>query len=156
GLTRRHAPVQGSATRETGGRKAPSTGANSPCPGKSRYHLALPAYLPSGAFRDACQCLRRRPCRLFDYRFVFLMLPGQQQQLISLIQAAVASIVPEAQPNILLERPKLAANGDIATNVAMQLAKPARRNPRELAQQIVDALLRVPGVAALVSSADIA
>lgn len=84
------------------------------------------------------------------------MLPGQQQQLISLIQAAVATIVPEAQPNILLERPKIAAHGDIATNVAMQLAKPARRNPRELAQQIVDALLQAPDVAALVSSAEIA
>jgi arginyl-tRNA synthetase len=84
------------------------------------------------------------------------MLPGQQQQLISLIQATVATIVPEATPNVLLERPKVVAHGDIATNVAMQLAKPARRNPRELAQQIVDALLQAPETAALIASAEVA
>jgi arginyl-tRNA synthetase len=68
------------------------------------------------------------------------MLPGQQQQLIELIRATVAKIIPGATPTILLERPKVAAHGDMATNVAMQLAKSAHRNPRELAQQIADAL----------------
>ncbi|MBB5216495.1 arginine--tRNA ligase [Parapusillimonas granuli] len=84
------------------------------------------------------------------------MLPGQQQQLISLLQAAVGAIVPEASPAILLERPKVAAHGDIATNVAMQLAKPAKRNPRELAQQIVDALTADPAAGELIASAEIA
>ncbi|MGB6105796.1 MAG: arginine--tRNA ligase [Pusillimonas sp.] len=84
------------------------------------------------------------------------MLPGQQQQLISLIQAVVGNILPEATATVLLERPKVAAHGDIACNIAMQLAKPARRNPRELAQQIVDALLQEPATLALVSSAEIA
>src|SRR3546814_10660237 len=72
------------------------------------------------------------------------MLPGQQQQLISLIQAAVGAILPQATPTILLERPKVAAQGDVACNVVMQLAKPAGRNPRALAQQIVDTLLVIP------------
>ncbi|WP_442594685.1 arginine--tRNA ligase [Parapusillimonas sp. JC17] len=84
------------------------------------------------------------------------MLPGQQQQLISLLQAAVGAIVPEASPVILLERPKVAAHGDVATNVAMQLAKPAKRNPRELAQQVVDALMADPAAGGLVASAEIA
>ena len=89
------------------------------------------------------------------------MLPEQQKQLISLIQAAVAQSLPDAQAdtaraNVLLERPKVAAHGDVATNVAMQLAKPARRNPRELAQAIVDALMALPKAAALVESAEIA
>ncbi len=84
------------------------------------------------------------------------MLPGQQQQLISFLRSAVSSLVPDANPVIALERPKVAAHGDIASNVAMQLAKPARRNPRELAQQIVDALLAQPEAAALVASAEIA
>ncbi|MBV2161322.1 arginine--tRNA ligase [Achromobacter denitrificans] len=89
------------------------------------------------------------------------MLPEQQKQLISLIQAAVAQSLPDAQAdtaraNVLLERPKVAAHGDVATNVAMQLAKPARRNPRELAQAIVDALMALPEAAALVESAEIA
>ncbi len=84
------------------------------------------------------------------------MLPGQQQQLISLLQSAVKQVLPLAEPKILLERPKVAAHGDIACNAAMQLAKPAKRNPRELAQQIVDALLAMPEAAQLVSSAEIA
>ncbi len=89
------------------------------------------------------------------------MLPEQQKQLISLIQAAVAQSLPDAQAdtaraNVLLERPKVAAHGDVATNVAMQLAKPARRNPRELAQAIVDALMALPEAAGLVESAEIA
>ncbi len=82
------------------------------------------------------------------------MLPEQQKQLISLIQAAVARLVPEASPKILLERPKVAAHGDIASNVAMQIAKPAKRNPRELAQQIVDAL--AGDAQALIASAEVA
>ena len=84
------------------------------------------------------------------------MLPEQHQTIISCLQAAVASILPEAQPVILLERPKVAAHGDIATNVAMQIAKPAKRNPRELAQEIVDVLMANPRATALVASAELA
>ncbi len=84
------------------------------------------------------------------------MLLEQQKQLISLIQAAVAQSLPDAQPNVLLERPKVAAHGDVAPNVAMQLATPARRNPRELAQGIVDAVMANPDAAALVESAEVA
>jgi arginyl-tRNA synthetase len=84
------------------------------------------------------------------------MLPEQQTQLIELIGRAVQAVAPGAQPNVQLERPKVAAHGDAATNVAMQLAKPLRRNPRELAQALVDALLQMPETAALVSKAEIA
>ncbi|VFR25829.1 Arginyl-tRNA synthetase [plant metagenome] len=84
------------------------------------------------------------------------MLLEQQELLISRIQAAVAALLPDAQANVLLERPKVAAHGDLATNVAMQLAKPARRNPRELAQALVDALQADPQAAALIASAELA
>lgn len=84
------------------------------------------------------------------------MLPEQQRQLVSLIQAAIAHSLPDAQPNVQLERPKVAAHGDVATNVAMQLAKPARRNPRELAQAVVDALMAGPQARALIEAAEIA
>jgi len=40
----------------------------------------------------------------------------------------------------LIERTRDASHGDFATNAAMQLAKAARRKPRELAQAIIDAL----------------
>src|SRR5690606_31554533 len=53
------------------------------------------------------------------------MLPEQQKQLISHIETAVRGLLPDAQPTIVLERPKVAAHGDIACNAAMQLAKAA-------------------------------
>ncbi|HZZ05082.1 arginine--tRNA ligase, partial [Paraburkholderia sp.] len=59
-------------------------------------------------------------------------------------------------PTITLERPKVAAHGDVACNVAMQLAKPLRANPRQLAQQIVDALLAQPQAKGLVDAAEVA
>jgi len=84
------------------------------------------------------------------------MLPEQQEQLLGLLGAAVKAVAPEATPTLLLERPKVASHGDAATNVAMQIAKPLKRNPRELAQAIVDALLALPGAAGLVQSAEVA
>jgi len=41
---------------------------------------------------------------------------------------------------IAVERPKLVAHGDYATNVALQHAKALKRNPREFAQALIDAL----------------
>jgi len=84
------------------------------------------------------------------------MLVAQQQQLIAILRAAVADILPEAMATITLERPKVAAHGDIATNVAMQLAKAAQRKPRDLAEQIVHAVMAHPDAAALVSTAEVA
>ena len=50
-------------------------------------------------------------------------------------------ITEEQLPSIKLETPKDKANGDYATNIAMQLTKIARKNPREIAQLIVDNLV---------------
>ncbi len=41
---------------------------------------------------------------------------------------------------IIVERPKLAAHGDYASNVALQHAKAMKRNPRDFAQALVAAL----------------
>ena len=84
------------------------------------------------------------------------MLIEQQNTLISCIHRAVAAVLPEATPTVLLERPKVAAHGDLATNVAMQLAKPAKRNPRELAQAILDVLLNDPQARTLIDQAELA
>ena len=64
--------------------------------------------------------------------------------------ALVAAGLPEADPD--LEKPKQADHGDWATTVALRLAGPARRNPREIAQLVVDHL-DVPEVVAEVSIA---
>jgi arginyl-tRNA synthetase len=59
-------------------------------------------------------------------------------------QAIIATgIVPETEvPEIVLEVPREKAHGDWATNIAMQLTRIARRNPREIAQKIVEKIDR--------------
>lgn len=71
--------------------------------------------------------------------------------LADLVRSALASVVPATAdgaslPAIVIERPKQAAHGDFACNVAMQLARSLKRNPRELAQLIVGELPRSPYV----------
>ncbi|MCL2589765.1 MAG: arginine--tRNA ligase [Betaproteobacteria bacterium] len=54
--------------------------------------------------------------------------------LAELIRVALKSVAPEhSDAPILLERPRQAGHGDFATNIAMQLARTLKRNPRELA-----------------------
>ena len=61
-----------------------------------------------------------------------------KQALTELIQQAVTSIAPEqARATITLERPKQAQHGDFACNIAMQLAKVLKRNPREVAKDLI-------------------
>ena len=54
--------------------------------------------------------------------------------------------------NVTLEPPRDALHGDLATNAAMVLAKPAGLNPRALAEAITAKLAARPGI----TSADIA
>lgn len=50
-------------------------------------------------------------------------------------------VIPaDAAPRIQVDRTKDKSHGDLATNLAMMLAKPARKNPRELAGLIIDNL----------------
>ncbi|SAL26014.1 arginyl-tRNA synthetase [Caballeronia peredens] len=93
------------------------------------------------------------------------MLPAHKHTLETLLTDAVKQVAQATQgaseaafvtPTIVLERPKVAAHGDVASNVAMQLAKPLRANPRQLAQQIVDALLGHPQAPGLVEGAEVA
>ena len=93
------------------------------------------------------------------------MLPAHKHTLESLLADTVKQVAEATQgaadaafvsPTITLERPKVAAHGDVACNVAMQLAKPLRANPRQLAQQIVDAVLAHPQAQGLVQSAEVA
>lgn len=46
-------------------------------------------------------------------------------------------VPPETEPRILVERTKDKQHGDMATNLAMVLAKSARKKPRDLAEAIV-------------------
>jgi len=86
------------------------------------------------------------------------MLAAQKQRLTELFQAAVAPLVAgtDLQPTITLERPRDPSHGDVACNLAMQIAKPLKKNPREVAQALVAALLDNPANRDLIESADIA
>ncbi len=55
---------------------------------------------------------------------------------------AAAGLVVEPMPVLALERPKQAEHGDWATNIALQLAKPLGKNPREVATLLVAQLNR--------------
>lgn len=49
------------------------------------------------------------------------------------------------QPEIQIEKPNQPDHGDAATNLALKLARPLKNNPRNIAEQIVDALDYDPG-----------
>src|SRR5919112_466431 len=79
-------------------------------------------------------------------RWISLRLAPVKYRIEQLVQAALATLPADilpadiVRPVVDIERTRDAAHGDFATNVALQLAKPARRNPRQLAQAILDAL----------------
>ncbi len=90
------------------------------------------------------------------------MLPAVKSEIVSALRAALTNALGDVAPElardaaITLERPKQAAHGDLACNIAMQLAKPLKKNPRALAEAII-AALRADGAAAhSIESAEIA
>lgn len=76
-----------------------------------------------------------------------------KQQLEQLLLAAVRSLAGSTLPEapepaaVTVERTRDPKHGDFATNIALRLAKAARRNPRELAQAIIAALADNPLIA---------
>ena len=68
--------------------------------------------------------------------------------LSGLMRAALLSLAPDqADTPILIEHPKQAAHGDFACNLAMQLARALKRNPREIAQLLLGEIPPSPFVA---------
>jgi arginyl-tRNA synthetase len=55
-----------------------------------------------------------------------------------ILEKAAHRIAPGAGVEIHIERPKNPEHGDLSSNVAMQLSKKLRRNPREVAQAFID------------------
>jgi arginyl-tRNA synthetase len=61
-----------------------------------------------------------------------------RQHLADLLRTALGSVAPEQfGAEILLERPKQASHGDFASNLAMQLARELKTNPRQIAERLV-------------------
>ena len=68
-----------------------------------------------------------------------------KSHLLQLLLPVAQSIHPEILANsIQLDRPKSIEHGDFSTNLAMMLAKPLKKNPRELATLIIDKLPSSP------------
>lgn len=83
-----------------------------------------------------------------------IRLLAVKESLRELVLQAVQSLVTAGAlpadlslPAFVIERARSREHGDFATNLAMMLAKPARAKPRDIAQQLVDALPASPLVA---------
>jgi len=88
------------------------------------------------------------------------MLLTNKNHLIEMLSAALQGIAQERglgdAPLPRLERPKAVDHGDVACNIALQLSKAWKLNPRELAQQLVERLQKQPGFNNLIASCEIA
>ncbi|WP_157271146.1 arginine--tRNA ligase [Azohydromonas aeria] len=79
-----------------------------------------------------------------------------KQELLAALRAAFAQLGAEAPAQLAFESPKQASHGDLAVTAAMALAKSLKKNPRELAQQLVQALQAQAAVQRWVQSLEIA
>jgi len=76
-----------------------------------------------------------------------------KELVLTAITAALGRLGIESDIRVVIERPRQEQHGDLTTNVAMVLAKRLRKNPRELATEIVNALHLDP---TLVENVDVA
>ena len=79
-----------------------------------------------------------------------------KHELLQALADCLDTLSPGAGAKAAFESPKVAAHGDLATTAAMQLAKPLKLNPRQLAEQLRDALLAQPAYLAWVDAVEIA
>ena len=64
-----------------------------------------------------------------------------KNELLEALAASLEKLSPGSGANAAFESPKLAAHGDLATTAAMQLAKPLKLNPRQLAENLKTELM---------------
>jgi len=79
-----------------------------------------------------------------------------KKELLEALGAALAQIEPNAPPAPAFESPKQASHGDLACTAAMAMARSLKKNPREVAAALVDALKRQPAVERWVDALEIA
>ena len=77
-------------------------------------------------------------------------------ELLAALAAELEKLSPGAGARAAFESPKVAAHGDYACTAAMQLAKAAKQNPRQLAQTLSDALMATPAFTRWVDALEIA
>lgn len=79
-----------------------------------------------------------------------------KQELLAALAAGLEQLSPGAGEKAAFELPKVAAHGDLACTAAMQLAKPLKRNPRQVAEGLREALLAAPAFQQWVDAVEIA
>ena len=79
-----------------------------------------------------------------------------KQALLAALAQALQEIAPGSNAIAAFESPKQAAHGDLACTAAMQLAKPLKANPRELATRLIAALQAQPAFQTWVQALEIA
>ncbi len=83
------------------------------------------------------------------------MLMEQKRTITSLIEQSLAGLGVTGVA-VVLERPKVEAHGDLACTVALQVARALKRNPRDVATAIADALRVNPAGRGLIDAVEIA
>jgi len=79
-----------------------------------------------------------------------------KNDLLAALGAAIAEVAPGGSVAAAFESPKQAAHGDLACTAAMPLAKALKKNPREVAAALVEALKRQTAVQRWVEALEIA
>ena len=79
-----------------------------------------------------------------------------KQALLAALAGELEKLQPGAGSKAAFETPKSAAHGDLASNAAMQLAKPLKLNPRQVAENLREALLAQPAFQQWVQAIEIA
>ena len=79
-----------------------------------------------------------------------------RDELLDALRAAMEEVSPGNALVAAFERPRQAAHGDLACTAAMPLAKAQRRNPREVATELIAALRQKSAVERWVESIDVA
>ena len=79
-----------------------------------------------------------------------------REELLEALRAAIAEVSPGNALTAAFETPRQAAHGDLAVTAAMPLAKVQKRNPREVAAELIAALRAKSAVARWVEAIDVA
>ena len=79
-----------------------------------------------------------------------------KKDLLAALAAGLEELSPGAGDKAAFESPKVAAHGDFACTAAMQLAKPLKLNPRQVAENLRAVLLQAPAFERWVEAIEIA
>ncbi len=79
-----------------------------------------------------------------------------KNELLQTLGIVLEQLLPGAGARAAFESPKVAEHGDLATTAAMQLAKPLKQPPRQVAESLRGALLATPAFSTWVEAVEIA